>query len=305
MRKSKNSLQKKSCLEPVVTIGICVRNSEKTLEGAIDSVIEQNYPHELMEIIFVDDGSEDATFEIIADYMSKISINSRVFRTNWRGIGYARNLVADNARGEYVIWVDGDMCLTKSYVDQQVKFMQKNPSVGIAGGCFGLNSEDNWIATLENIGYVISRIRQSGKLTSNILGAGASIFRMKAIKEVDGFNFNIKGAQEDTDIARRIKHAGYSFYVTKAVFFHKQKRTWKDIWRSNYWYGYGLHFLKHQKKQMSIVRDKTEDRILLSFFAYKLTRKKIVFLLPLNFIFKKSALVLGYLGAHWSDYGHN
>ena len=50
--------------KPIVTIGICVKNTEKTILDAINSILEQDYPTDLMEIIFVDDGSEDRTLSI-------------------------------------------------------------------------------------------------------------------------------------------------------------------------------------------------------------------------------------------------
>ncbi len=292
-------------VRPVVTVGLCVRNSEATIREAVNSVVVQDFSHELMEIIFVDDGSEDATLKIIEDCVSKIDIKTRIFHTNWRGLGSARNLVVNNANGDYIIWVDGDMFLSKDYVEQQVKFMEQNSSAGIVGGCFGICPEENWVAALENISYVVSRLRQSGKSTSSMLGAGGSIFRVKAIREVGGFNCNIKGAYEDIDIAHRIRSAGYSFHVTNALFYHKQKRTWKNLWKSNFWYGYGLHFFLHEKQGLSVFRDRSEEGLPLFFLAYKLTRRKVVFLLPLNFVFKKIAVIFGFLEAHWDGYGHN
>ena len=50
---------------PEVTLGVCVRNCEGYIEEAIGSIINQDFPHELMEMIFVDDGSEDDTLSII------------------------------------------------------------------------------------------------------------------------------------------------------------------------------------------------------------------------------------------------
>jgi glycosyltransferase involved in cell wall biosynthesis len=58
-------------MKPKVTIGVCVRNSAATLRDAIDSIIYKDYPHEHMEVIFVDDGSEDETLSIVKSYVPK------------------------------------------------------------------------------------------------------------------------------------------------------------------------------------------------------------------------------------------
>jgi len=84
-------------MKPKVTIGICVRNGAFTLREAIESVMIQDYPHELMEVIFVDDGSTDDTLSIINDYALKMDMKVKVFHHKWKGLGYSRNVIVNNA----------------------------------------------------------------------------------------------------------------------------------------------------------------------------------------------------------------
>jgi glycosyltransferase involved in cell wall biosynthesis len=288
---------------PVVTIGCCVKNDEATIKDAIESILIQDYPHERMEIIVVDGQSRDKTLTIIEEALSETNIKKRVFTEN-KGLGFARQMVVDNAIGSYIVWVDGDVILSKSYIKQQAEFMKQNPLAAIAIGMLGICQEDNWIATLENISYVISYLRLKGSATSNLIGTSGAVFRAKAIKDVGGFKLDIKGAQEDIDLAYRIRAAGWLSYVTDSILYHKQSRTWRELWRRHFWYGYGLHFLLAKNKKLNVFRDRSVDRIPLSFLAYKLTYRKAVFLLPLNFIFKKIALIFGFLKAHFDGYGH-
>lgn len=55
-------------MKPKVTVGICVRNCENYIKDAINSILDQDFPHEFMELIFADDGSEDNTFSICGIY---------------------------------------------------------------------------------------------------------------------------------------------------------------------------------------------------------------------------------------------
>lgn len=287
----------------IVTIGLCIRNAEATIKESVNSIVDQDFPPELMEIIIVDGYSQDKTLSLTKECLSGTTIKKRVFFEN-NGLGFARQIVVDNASGKYILWVDGDIVLSKNYVKQQVNFMEQHPSVGIAVGSFGILPGDNWVAALENIGYVIDSSRHQGRSTSKLLGTESSIFRVKAIRQVDGFDRNIKGAQEDIDIAYRIKTAGWQLRITNAIFYERQKRTWKALWKQHCWYGYGLHFVQHKNKGRNLFLDRSVDRIPLSFLAYKLTHRKVVFLLPLNFIFKKTALLFGFALAHMNGYGH-
>jgi GT2 family glycosyltransferase len=214
-------------------------------------------------------------------------------------------MVVDNASGKYIVWVDGDIILSKNYVKNQVDFMEQHPNVAIAAGSFGLLPDDNCVAFLENISYVIDSKRNQGKTVLKLLGTEGSILRVKAARMVGGFDPNFKGAHEDTDLAYRIGSMGWKFYVTNAIFYERQRKTWSALWRQHFWYGYGLHHAQHKSRDRNMFINKSNDRIIFSFNSYKLTHRKVVFLLPLNFIFKKTALLLGFLKAHIDGYGHN
>ena len=112
---------------PVLTIGLCAKNSEKTISYAIYSIFRQDFPHDLMEVIFVDDGSTDSTLKMMKDAATKTDISVRIFSGPWRGLGKARNTVIFNAQGDYVLWVDSDEIITEQYARKQIDIIKKNP----------------------------------------------------------------------------------------------------------------------------------------------------------------------------------
>lgn len=292
-------------MKPIVTIGVCVRNSASTLRETIESIISQTYPHELMEVIFVDDGSEDETPLIIDAYASKMDIKVKIFRHKWKGLGFSRNVVVKNAGGKYIIWIDGDIILPKDHVKNQVEFMEKNPEVAISGGSYGMLDQSTLSAFLDNVEYVAYRFKSG----INMPGTGGATYRVQAIKQVGGFDENIKGSCEDIDAAYRVKLAGWLVVRDKALFYARGKKNWKDYWSHAVWHGYGAHYVKHKFNNIFSLPKMTIiaaflNSIIYSVIAYGILKKKKVFLLPLYSIFKNAGWWIGFFKAHIDEYGH-
>jgi glycosyltransferase involved in cell wall biosynthesis len=73
-------------MKQIVTIDMCLHNCENTLPKAIKSISDQDFPHEKMQLLFVDDGSKDRTLKIVEVRVSKMDIQTKVFKTEWRGL---------------------------------------------------------------------------------------------------------------------------------------------------------------------------------------------------------------------------
>ena len=288
-----------------VTMGLCVRNCEATAKEAIDSIINQDFPHELMELVVVDGYSKDKTLSIIKEALKSTSIMARFFGEN-KGLGVARQIIVDNSDGDYIIWVDGDMVLSRDFVKIQVEFMEQHPKMGIAGGKFQMYPKENLIAALDSIEWMVTD-QLHGKKASvkpTLHRAGGCIYRVKAIRQIGGFDCNINGALEDLDAEYRMGKNGWlTYFTTDAVFYDRRKETLRGIWKENFWYGYGGHFFLHKHRER-----KSASAFLACFkrssVAYKMMHKKFVFLLPIQHAFKKAAWFLGFAKAHFDGYGH-
>lgn len=283
-----------------VTIGVCVKNGASTIGKAIESIMVQDFPHDLMETIFVDDGSEDQTLSVIKSYIPKIDMSVTVFHHQWRGLGASRSIIVDNAVGEYIIWLDADMTLEKNFVTKQVEFMEKNLETAVGKGQYGICSQASIAGDLENIEFVAAHFRRREKTDNLTLGTGGSIYRTKAIRQIGGFDPTIKGSGEDTDAEHRLRMAGWLLVATSAVFYENRRGTWKSLWNEYFWLGKGGSNLIEKNKQVvkpyrlwpPIVLMVEFSRVIL---AYKLTKQKLVFLLPLHYIFKRTAWFLGFV----------
>ena len=298
-------------MRPKVTVGVCVRNCESFIKEAIDSIINQDFPHELMEVIFVDDGSEDNTLSIIKEYVSRIDIPAKVFHTSWKGLGHARNIVAANAEGDFILWVDGDMVLSRDFMRKLVEFMEQHPEMGVAKGEQALEPGGNLLATLETYSRAAGRMvdYQSEKARSKALGTGGSIYRIEVLTQVGGFDENLRGYNEDWDIEIRVRSAGWSLLTTNAKFLDYERHglTWKNLW-SRYWLrGYYTHYFLHKNRGLlKHYRMFPLAAFLLGLLhahkLFKLTHEKKVFLSPFQYAFKMTAWYFGFIRSHFDSY---
>ena len=283
-----------------VTIGLCVRDGETQVQEAIKSIIDQDFPHEFMEAIFVDDGSSDKTLSILNSYLPRMDMETTIFHHEWKGLGYSRNVVVDNAKSEYIVWVDCDMRLSKDFVRKHVEFMKNNPKVGIGKGKYGLYNVASLVGILENMYSVTNDLRDGKEITASF-GTGGSIYRVKSIRQVGGFEPRIRRGGEDTDAEHRLSEAGWLLCKTQGVFYEMGRKTWKGIWREYFGRGYDGNYVarKNGVYAMSGLLKMFPpaailDEVLRSFVAYKLTNRKDVFLLPFHWAFKRTAWCLGF-----------
>lgn len=94
-------------MSPKVSVIIPVYNAAQYLEKCLDSILGQTLPVEALEVVCVDDGSTDASPEILSRYAAAHA-NMRTLRQQNGGPSLARNAALDIATGEYVLFVDSD-----------------------------------------------------------------------------------------------------------------------------------------------------------------------------------------------------
>ncbi len=288
-------------MNPKVSIGLCAKNAESTIRFAIDSVAQQNFNHELMELVFVDDGSDDNTLQIMKEEASKIDFRVKIFSGSWRGIGKARNTVVENAEGEYIVWLDSDEIIEEDFVKKQVNLMDLNPKAGIAMGRLGILPGANILLTLDHLPYIGSSLDRDCNNPSKLPGTGGTTYRRSSVKEVGGFNEEFQGACEDTDVAYRMTQAGWSVICGDGLFYesHGQMTTLRIAWRRSIKRGISSRKLYDKNNVFfSFYRINPFASFLVSFryavLGYIVTKRKVSFLLPFYYTFKNTAWFFGF-----------
>lgn len=129
-------------INELVSIIVPLYNSETTIERCIKSILRQSYKY--IEVIIVNDGSSDKSFNICKDYCSKDN-RIKLFSQENSGASAARNNGISNAKGKYIMFVDSDDFIEESMIECLIKKADKENADFVMCGMkvdkYGLDGE--------------------------------------------------------------------------------------------------------------------------------------------------------------------
>ncbi len=192
---------------PLISVVTPTYNRADYLGEAIDSVLAQTYQH--FEMLIVDDGSTDATPELMKRYASDSRI--RYFQQENQGQSVARNRGIAESTGEYICFLDSDNAWLPEKLESSLAHLAANPGTDVVyGDCI----------TIDEHGKEISRknmTRFSGDITAkllkdNFVSMNTTMTRAEIIKSVGGFNPQDRYA-EDYGLWLRVATRARFLYV--------------------------------------------------------------------------------------------
>ena len=212
---------------PLVSIIVPTKNSERLLERCLDSIISQTYKS--YELILVDNSSTDKTLEIAKKYTDKIYTKGpeRSAQVNF-GVSVAN--------GEYIYKVDSDFVLDPEVVEQCVK----KASVGYDAVVVH-NSPDtsiSWIAKIRKFEVDMYKY--------DITYSSARFLRKDLYLKIGGFDEKVT-AGEDYDFQNKLNRSGYKtgFIDAEALHLGEPTSFWKHMKK---YYNYGKDYVNFESK---------------------------------------------------------
>lgn len=123
-------------LEPTVSVIVAARNEEKRIKQCLRSLVKLEYPRDKLEIIIVNDHSDDRTPEIIREYVDRFPYLKMVTTDqeseNLRGKANAVAQGVNSSHGEIVMFTDADCVVPATWVRDTVQYFTSE--IGIVGG---------------------------------------------------------------------------------------------------------------------------------------------------------------------------
>lgn len=119
-------------MKPIISVIVPVFNAAQYLSEAIESVLIQTFSD--FELILIDDGSKDRSWEIICEFASRDS-RIRTFQNEFnRGIYFTRNLGLEMSTGKYIAVMDSDDISLPDRFVKQITYLESHPEIDVLGG---------------------------------------------------------------------------------------------------------------------------------------------------------------------------
>ncbi len=226
---------------PMVSLVVPAYNEGMVIEAAICSLLELDYPN--YEILVIDDGSSDDTYEKalgVANGSRRVSV--RVITKKNGGKAEALNTGMSQARGEFVLNMDGDSKLSRNVIRACVRHFD-DPRVGaVAGNVKVINRENIWsnIQALEYVeGLAMARKAQSFMRSVNIIPGPLGMFRKSVLQEVQGYDHDTFA--EDCDLTLKLLVRGWHIaYEPLAVAWVETPSRLLDLLKQRYRWTRGI-----------------------------------------------------------------
>lgn len=204
----------------IISVIIPVYGTEKYLEKCLDSVINQNLKNIEIEIIVINDASQDNSIEIIKEYMKKDKRIILINKEKNEGLSSARNSGIKRSTGKYLFHLDSDDWIDRNCLQELCNLTKDNPDMIIADYCLDYDNGkkkylqgqpreiNNNISCIKNICYSKAVPYISGKLIKR------DLYIKNNILHIDGVNLG-----EDLAVilrllffSNKVKKLNKSFY---------------------------------------------------------------------------------------------
>ena len=233
-----------------VSIIIPCRNEEKFIGKCLDSLIDQDYPKEKLEILVIDGGSKDKTKEVVNTYSKKYDF-IKLFDNPKNITPTAMNIGIKNAKGEIVSKTDAHTTYQKDYVSKSIRYLFEYNADCVGGIALAKAKSNSLIAKAITLvlsdkfgggGAFRTRVEKS-TFTDTAFGC---FYKKEIFEKIGLFNEKLKRSQDIEFNLRLNKAGGKVLLAPDIISYYYPKSNLKEFFGHNlidgFWTVYPLKF---------------------------------------------------------------
>lgn len=222
-----------------VSVVVPIRNESKYIEKCIESIFNQDYPKNLLEIIFVDGNSEDNTVDIIKKYITE-GCNIRLLNNPNKFIPHALNIGIKSAVGKYIVRMDAHSQYANDYISKCIEYLEKTDAINVGGPVItaGKTVLQKVIAAAYHSDFALGGGKNHDK---DYEGYADTVF-LGTFKKQDIIDIGMYDERfirnEDDDLTFRMIERGFKIYSTPAIkSVYYPRSTYSSLFKQYFEYG--------------------------------------------------------------------
>ena len=293
-------------------------NAASTIQSSVDSVLQQTFAN--WELIIINDASIDKTGSIIEQYVSLDNRIKHIKHEFNRGLPAARNTGIDNAKGQFIAFLDSDDEWYPNKLEIQFGYHKKHKDVKISHSAFDIFNDNGIVKRpFKKIAEFNSK-KQGNILPSlyskNTIGVLTVMAERQSIKDVGGFDTGL-WTMEDQDLWIRLALANQTFgYINQSLAKYRINPTGITNKIGKYKNAYKVFINKYKSATIAnksynqvlanyyryfaiAYKRKGEDKLAMLYIKNALKTEKFILQNILNFAFMVNLAIIKFLKKIW------
>lgn len=246
---------------PTVSVVMPVRNEASWIERCLDSVVAQDYPSDLTEVIVADGRSTDGTREIVEQVRQRIGRDGGpavvVVDNPGRIVPTALNVCLGVARGDVIIRVDGHCEISRDYVRRCVDALASTGADNVGGvqRAVGDGIVGRAIAAAMSSQFGVGGARfhyatRPGWVDTVFLGA----YPRTVFDRIGGFDEDLVRNQDD-ELNFRLQQAGGRIWLDPSIVtIYRPRASVGALWRQYFGYGFYKALVMRKRRGLASLR---------------------------------------------------
>jgi len=232
---------------PFISVIVPAYNAAETLGKCLAALLDQSIPRSEYEVIVVDDGSTDATQEVVEQYGVHLLTQAN------QGPAAARNLGVSHARGEILLFTDADCVPAWNWIEAMIAAFA-DPEIFGAKGVYKTQQRE-LIARFVQLEYEDKYDKMRQEEYIDFIDTYSAGYRHGIFAENSGFDPVFPQASgEDVEFSYRLAEQGYKMvFVPQAAVYHRHVNSVLGYFWRKYNVGYWrvLMYKKHPGKMIA------------------------------------------------------
>jgi succinoglycan biosynthesis protein ExoA len=226
--------------QPLVTLIMPVRNEAGYIERSLNSVLQQDYPADRIEVLVIDGMSDDGTRTVVQQLSNRAHMPVILLDNPGKIVPTGFNIGLRHAKGDIIIRVDGHCEIAPDYVRRCVEVLEETGADNAGGVQRAVGT--GWIgratalATSSPFGVGSARFHysdQPGWVDTVFLGA----YRREVFDRIGGFDEDLVRNQDD-EFNFRLTQAGGKIWLDPSIrSVYYSRASFRKLWRQYFQYG--------------------------------------------------------------------